>query len=99
IETVPDTSLWACPDLPAGPHKDKDKPFPPTYAHATIVIGCMLLDADYGLRKLGVIGEGKSERGILEDFSDFVGRQRPLLVTYNGRTFDLPVLALRSLHH
>ena len=95
IETVPDTSLWACPDLPAG----SEKPFPPTYAHRTIVVGCMLLDANYGLRKLGVIGEGKGERGILEDFSDFVGRQRPLLVTYNGRTFDLPVLALRSLHH
>ncbi len=95
IETVPDTSLWSAPETPLG----TDKPFPPPYAHRTIVIGCMLLDSRYRLRKLGVIGEDRDEKGVLEDFSAFVGRHRPLLVTYNGRTFDLPVLALRSLHH
>jgi len=26
-------------------------------------------------------------------------RNHPALVTYNGRAFDLPVIALRSLHH
>jgi predicted PolB exonuclease-like 3'-5' exonuclease len=36
---------------------------------------------------------------LLEDFSRFVGRARPVLVTYNGRSFDLPVIALRSLCH
>jgi predicted PolB exonuclease-like 3'-5' exonuclease len=47
-------------------------------------------------------GEGPPdarERGLLEDFSRFVGRARPVLVTYNGRSFDLPVIALRSLCH
>jgi hypothetical protein len=39
------------------------------------------------------------ERALLEDFSRFVGRARPVLVTYNGRGFDLPVIALRSLCH
>ena len=39
------------------------------------------------------------ERALLEDFSRFVGRARPVLVTYNGRSFDLPVIALRSLCH
>jgi 3'-5' exonuclease len=95
IETVPDTALWARPEVPHG----QEAPFPPTYAHRTIVIGCMWLDDAYRMRKLGVIGEGKEERGILEDFSKFVDRHRPALVTYNGRTFDLPVIALRSLHH
>jgi predicted PolB exonuclease-like 3'-5' exonuclease len=36
---------------------------------------------------------------MLEDFSDFVEKYRPELVTYNGRSFDLPVLALRALRH
>lgn len=39
------------------------------------------------------------ERALLEDFSRFVGRARPLLVTYNGRSFDLPVIVMRALAH
>ena len=36
---------------------------------------------------------------MLEDFSDFVEKYRPELVTYTGRSFDLPVRALRALRH
>jgi hypothetical protein len=101
IETVPDTQLWTCPDTPPGPG-GVERPFPPTYAHRVIVIGCLWLDHAYRLKRLGIVGEGatdpEDERTILEDFSSFVGRHRPALVTYNGRTFDMPVLALRSLH-
>jgi predicted PolB exonuclease-like 3'-5' exonuclease len=46
-------------------------------------------------RKPGSAGE---ERSLLKELSRFVDTHRPSLVTYNGRTFDLPVLALRSLH-
>jgi predicted PolB exonuclease-like 3'-5' exonuclease len=95
IETVPDLSLWHRPELPHG----REAPFPPIYAHRIIVVGCMWLDEEYRLRRLGVFAENKDEREILDDFSRFVGRHRPALVTYNGRTFDLPVIALRSLRH
>lgn len=81
--------------------------FPPTWAHRIIVIGCLWLDHSYRLKRLGVVGEptggdgtaDQRERMLLEDFSRFVGRARPVLVTYNGRSFDLPVIALRSLCH
>ena len=71
------------------------------------MIGCLWLDHGYRLKRLGVIGDpdggtgtpDERERGLLEDFSRFVGRARPVLVTYNGRSFDLPVIALRSLCH
>jgi predicted PolB exonuclease-like 3'-5' exonuclease len=100
LETVPDTSRWTKPEVPPG----KEAPFPPIWAHRIIVIGCLWLDADYRLRRLGVVGDvaGTStldEGQLLEDFSRFVGRQRTVLVTYNGRSFDLPVIALRSLCH
>jgi predicted PolB exonuclease-like 3'-5' exonuclease len=39
------------------------------------------------------------ERHLLEDFSRLVGRARPVLVTYNGRSFDFPVIVMRSLCH
>lgn len=95
IETVPDTQLWARPELPHG----HEPPFPPIYAHRIITVGCMWLDENYRMRRLGVFAEDTDECGILDDLSRFVGRHKPALVTYNGRTFDLPVIALRSLHH
>ena len=33
----------------------------------------------------------------MADFADFMGKWRPHVVTWNGRGFDLPVLALRAL--
>jgi predicted PolB exonuclease-like 3'-5' exonuclease len=93
IETVPDRSLWQ----PA--QATEPAPFPPLYAHRPIVLGVLWLDENYRLKRLGVVGEGKDEAGMLADFAAFVDRERPHLVTYNGRGFDLPVIALRCLRH
>jgi predicted PolB exonuclease-like 3'-5' exonuclease len=98
IETVPDHVRWKPPERPPG----VEPPFPPTWAHRVIVIGCLWLDGDYKLKRLGVVGDSGrelSERELLVEFARFVGRARPVLVTYNGRVFDLPVIALRSLSH
>ena len=94
-ETVPDRDLYQPPETATG----VDKPFPPPYAHRLIVIGVLWLDADYRWKRLGVVGEGKDEAGMLADFATFVERERPHLVTYNGRGFDLPVILLRALRH
>lgn len=91
IETVPDSSVWSRPPSPST--------FPPPYAHRAIVIGGLWLDAEYHVRELTIFGDGDDERTMLAQFSDFVERHRPALVTYNGRAFDLPVIALRSLRH
>jgi predicted PolB exonuclease-like 3'-5' exonuclease len=95
IETIPDVSVWRRPD----PVPGVEPAFPPAYAHQAIVIGCLWLDDSYRMQQLEIMGEGKDERGMLDDFSRFVDRHRPALVTYNGRSFDLPVIALRSLRH
>jgi predicted PolB exonuclease-like 3'-5' exonuclease len=102
IETVPDTELWGLetsPDAPAASAASVERPFPPLHAHRPIVLGALWLDPDYRFRRLGVIGENKDEKAMLEDFSSFVARHQPDLVTYNGRSFDLPVLTLRALRH
>jgi 3'-5' exonuclease len=98
IETVPDPALYLPPDLSPSP-AGAERPFPPLHVHRPIVLGALWLDEDYRLRRLGVVGEDKDEKGMLEDFSQFVSRYHPDLVTYNGRSFDLPVIALRSLRH
>ncbi|MBT8494026.1 MAG: ribonuclease H-like domain-containing protein [Deltaproteobacteria bacterium] len=94
IETVPDVTLWGTRDTPLG----HERPFPPTYAHRVVVVGCMWLDEGYRMRRLGVVGDQDDEPSILHGISEFIDKNRPALVTFNGRTFDLPVLALRSLH-
>jgi 3'-5' exonuclease len=103
IETVPDVDRWHPPEIKEG----APAPFPPAWAHRIVVIGCLWLDHGYRLKRIGIVDESRSEpasadareRALLEDFSRFVGRARPVLVTYNGRSFDLPVIVMRSLCH
>jgi 3'-5' exonuclease len=104
IETVPDTDRWHRPD----PAHGGEPAFPPTWAHRIVVVGCLWLDHGYRLKRFGVVGEkdpphagelDDREHHLLDDFSRFVGRARPVLVTYNGRSFDLPVIVMRSLCH
>lgn len=99
IETIPDTERWQRPAT-------QETAFPPTWAHRIVVLGCLWLDHGYRLKRFGVIGDAamtgtadQREHHLLEDFSRFVGRARPVLVTYNGRSFDLPVIVMRSLCH
>ncbi|MBC8133490.1 MAG: 3'-5' exonuclease [Deltaproteobacteria bacterium] len=95
IETVPDTDLYTPPQLASG----AERPFPPLYACRPIVIGVIWLDEALGCKRIGVIGEDKTEAAMMCDFAEFVAKYNPRVVTWNGRSFDLPVLALRALRH
>jgi predicted PolB exonuclease-like 3'-5' exonuclease len=96
IETVPDRDLFTPPE-PTGVPGAMDRPMPPLYACRPIVIGVMWLDDDLSVKRIGTFGEGKTEDAMMADFADFMGKWRPQLVTWNGRGFDLPVMALRAL--
>jgi predicted PolB exonuclease-like 3'-5' exonuclease len=120
IETVPDVERWQRPA--AAPGQEALQPqFPPIWAHRIIVIGCLLLDPSYRLKRLGVIdgpagvrsdaqrrdvsiaaatgSADERERSLLTELTRWVGNDHPVLVTYNGRSFDLPVIAMRALCH
>ncbi|HSS39359.1 MAG TPA: ribonuclease H-like domain-containing protein [Polyangia bacterium] len=99
IETIPDRELWSPPETGGGAPGTPGAvaPFPPLYACRPIVLGVMWLDANLGVKRIGTIGESKDEAGMMADFADFMTKWRPLVVTWNGRGFDLPVLALRAL--
>lgn len=92
IETVLD------PELPITEASEIERlPAPPH--HQIVVIGVLWFDGDYHVSRLGVIGENKDEAGALRDFSRFMDDRKPELVTYNGRGFDMPVIAARCLRH
>jgi len=97
IETVPDRSL---------PWDAAKEGFPPPTHHEIVTLGVLWLDPELTTKRLGVFGGGEEparsrqrEARLLADFVRFVGRERCHLVTYNGRSFDLPVLINRCLKH
>jgi predicted PolB exonuclease-like 3'-5' exonuclease len=94
IETVPDADLvWdAAVDG-----------FPPAPFHQVVALGVLWLDGNHELQKLGAFGGEEDappdESQVLREFADFIGKRHPTMVTFNGRRFDLPVLANRMLKH
>jgi hypothetical protein len=92
IETVVDAELpiaeaGEVERLPAPPH------------HRVVAIGALLFGTDYQVVRVGVLGQDKDEAGTLVDFARYLEKNRPDLVTYNGRGFDMPVIAARCLRH
>lgn len=94
LETVPDAELYAPPRLAEG----QPRPFPPLHVQQVVAAGAMLLDADHRLLRLWTV-DATDEEALLRGLGDTIQRERPTLVTFNGRGFDLPVLVLRSLRH
>jgi hypothetical protein len=78
-----------------------EKPeFAPLYAHRPIAIGYVLLEDNLNVRHVGCAGVtsyGDDEARLLGAWSSFVGHERPAIVTWGGRGFDMPVITLRSL--
>ena len=101
IETVPDASLWtAAPPKPRARTKTDD--FAPLYAHRPIAIGSVLLSDQHMVEYIGVAGTtlfGDDEAALLTAWSAWMQQARPVLVSYNGRGFDISVIELRALRH
>jgi len=91
IETILD------PELPIVASDVDRLPSPPH--HQVVAIGALLFDAAYEAKRINVISELKDEAGVLEDFARLLEERRPCLVTFNGRGFDMPVIATRCLRY
>lgn len=92
IETILDQELPIAESseaerLPAPPH------------HRVVAIGALWIDRQHQPRSLALLGAGQPEAGILGEFAKLLSERRPCLVTYNGRGFDLPVIATRCLRY
>lgn len=112
IETIPDCAgmrrLYDLPeDLPdhevaeVAFQKRRAKTgsdFLPVHLQRVLVISCLLRN-DEGIRIFS-IGEPESdEAAAIQRFFEGINRYVPQLVSWNGRGFDLPVLAARGLIH
>ena len=92
IETIP-------ADADEREEEPEEDTFPPLVWQRIVSIGILWLDRDLRFKRLGTVAEGKSEAEVLGDLHGFMDKYRPLLVTFNGRRFDMPVIVMRSLVH
>lgn len=84
-----------------------NNPFPRQLFHRIVAIAFLEAEIDrdgpretYLLNELRAGGEADwSERKLIEGFFSYFERIKPRLVSFNGRTFDLPVLRYRAMIH
>jgi len=111
IETIPDTEfgrrLYDLGDLDDDSvakamffkqKQARDTDFLPLPQHRIVVISAVLRTRD-DVHVFSLGDEQSSEHEIVQRFFDGVEKYSPVLVSWNGSGFDLPVLHYRALRH
>lgn len=112
IETIPDVDsgrvLYQLPDLSdhevgewmfAKRREEKDgSDFLPLHLHRIIAISAVLKTHQH--LKVWSLGDlHSSEKEILERFFSGIEKYQPILISWNGNSFDAPVIRYRALLH
>ena len=95
IETIPD----------AANHSGSGFPKPPF--HIPVAIAFLKAEIEvrddgeaYVLQELRCGGQANyTEEQLLRSFIEFAEKEKPRLVSFNGRSFDLPVIKYRAMVH
>jgi len=112
IETVPDVAgirkLHGLPaDLPDAEvaevafqkrRAQSGNDFLPSHLQKVVVISCVLRN-EQGIRIFSIGEPEADEAAAIQRFFEGINQYVPMLVSWNGRGFDVPVLAARGLIH
>jgi predicted PolB exonuclease-like 3'-5' exonuclease len=108
LETVPDLAGFAAANDLIG-QSDADiraalgNKFPKHIYHSIVCIGALVAHREsdhWAVDALGAphVGE-RPEKQLIASFCDKIAELKPQLVTFNGNSFDLPVLRYRAMIH
>ena len=82
---------------------ETENKFPKLIYHSIICIGAMVAfrtERGWETDAVGTQTVAKqSEQELVQSFLDFVAEHQPQMVTFNGHSFDLPVLRYRAMIH
>jgi 3'-5' exonuclease len=108
LETIPDLAAFAAANGLEGKSDAEIRDamgnkFPKHIYHSIVCIGALVAERRDNLRCVIAsgaphIGE-RSEKLLIEDFVNKISELQPQLVTFNGNSFDLPVLRYRAMLH
>jgi predicted PolB exonuclease-like 3'-5' exonuclease len=106
IETVPDLRGYAAANGMCGSTDDEvrkaigDK-FPKHIYHSIVCIGALVAHRQEGVWVIDALGAPhvgeRTEKQLITAFVDRIAELSPQLVTFNGNSFDLPVLRYRAM--
>lgn len=87
------------------PPENDPKMFAPLSFHGVSAIGGLFLEINSKFNRcirigtFGTTGDESHELSRIEGFLEYYRKTKPILVTFNGRGFDIPVLWMRAMHH
>jgi predicted PolB exonuclease-like 3'-5' exonuclease len=108
LETVPDLDAYARANGLVSEPKGEIRStmgdgFPKLIYHSIVCIGALVAnptDRGYEIQAMGASHVGsQTEPELIEAFVRAIDRLNPTLVTFNGNSFDLPVLRYRAMMH
>jgi hypothetical protein len=106
LETIPDIEGFAKANDLVGKSDDEirkviGEDFPKLVYHRIVCIGALLASPSpdgYMVRAVDTSHAGQSnEKDMIRTFLDVIDRLSPKMVTFNGQSFDLPVLRYRAM--
>lgn len=97
LDGMNDAEVWAAMKTLRQAERGSD--FMPPHLQRVVAIAVALRHGDDGFRVWSIGDEQSSEGELVQRFFDGIEKYRPLLVSWNGGGFDLPVLHYRGLLH